>query len=152
MATSCRVDHVCQNLQFISSMSHPVDQSYIMLVCCPWLLAEELDRLEQAFDVVKKQLFGRLHDIARKQLFPSSPAATGGSQNNSGNGSTAAPGAKSNGKSASNNNVGAHESAAPAKLAAAAAVNSSSSEHGKGVATAKGGVTAVANVPPATKQ
>jgi hypothetical protein len=33
--------------------------------------ADELERLEKAFDVVKKQLFGRLHDIARKQLFPS---------------------------------------------------------------------------------
>lgn len=31
---------------------------------------QELERLEVAFDHVKKQLFGRLHDIARKQLFP----------------------------------------------------------------------------------
>lgn len=31
---------------------------------------DELERLEKAFDTVKKQLFGRLHDIARQQLFP----------------------------------------------------------------------------------
>jgi len=32
---------------------------------------EELERLEQGFEQVKKQLFGRLHDIARAQIFPS---------------------------------------------------------------------------------
>ncbi|MEW5314382.1 MAG: hypothetical protein WDW38_005888 [Sanguina aurantia] len=37
---------------------------------------DELERLEAAVDSVKKQLFGRLHDIARKQLFPDSPART----------------------------------------------------------------------------
>ncbi|GIL56254.1 hypothetical protein Vafri_11599 [Volvox africanus] len=31
---------------------------------------DELERLEKAFDTVKRQLFGRLHDIARAQLFP----------------------------------------------------------------------------------
>jgi hypothetical protein len=31
---------------------------------------EELERLENAFDQVKKQLFGRLHDLARQQIFP----------------------------------------------------------------------------------
>ena len=36
---------------------------------------EELQRLEHAFDSVKKQLFGRLHMILRKDLFqgPASP-------------------------------------------------------------------------------
>ncbi|KAG2492326.1 hypothetical protein HYH03_009277 [Edaphochlamys debaryana] len=38
---------------------------------------DELERLEKAFDTVKKQLFGRLHDIARKQLFPEVDPATG---------------------------------------------------------------------------
>jgi hypothetical protein len=37
--------------------------------------AEELERLEQAFDVVKKQLFGRLHAIARQNLLPDPSAA-----------------------------------------------------------------------------
>ncbi|XP_068660566.1 arogenate dehydrogenase 2, chloroplastic-like [Aristolochia californica] len=32
---------------------------------------EELERLEIAFEAVKKQLFGRLHDVLRKQLFKS---------------------------------------------------------------------------------
>jgi hypothetical protein len=39
--------------------------------------AEELERLEKAFDTVKKQLLGRLHDIARAQLFPVQPASSG---------------------------------------------------------------------------
>ena len=30
---------------------------------------EELDRLEKAFDDVKKQLFDQLHDVVRSQLF-----------------------------------------------------------------------------------
>ena len=34
---------------------------------------EELQRLEHAFESVKKQLFGRLHDIARAQLFQQAP-------------------------------------------------------------------------------
>jgi hypothetical protein len=45
-----------------------------------------LERLEKAFDVVKKQLFGRLHAIARKSLLPdpalsaaaAAPASNGG--------------------------------------------------------------------------
>ncbi|KAL6764777.1 arogenate/prephenate dehydrogenase [Haematococcus lacustris] len=37
---------------------------------------DELDRLEQAFDSVKKQLLGRLHDIARAQIFPDAAAAS----------------------------------------------------------------------------
>lgn len=36
---------------------------------------EELQRLEHAFESVKKQLFGRLHDIARAQLFQQAPGA-----------------------------------------------------------------------------
>ncbi|XP_058073444.1 arogenate dehydrogenase 2, chloroplastic-like [Magnolia sinica] len=32
---------------------------------------EQLERLEMAFDALKKQLFGQLHDILRKQLFDS---------------------------------------------------------------------------------
>ncbi|KAG2447681.1 hypothetical protein HYH02_007141 [Chlamydomonas schloesseri] len=39
---------------------------------------DELERLEQAFDTVKKQLFGRLHDIARQQLFPTVDTAGNG--------------------------------------------------------------------------
>ena len=36
---------------------------------------EELERLGYAFDAVKKQLLGRLHDLARKQIgFESAPA------------------------------------------------------------------------------
>ena len=35
---------------------------------------EELERLEHAFDSVKKQLFDRLHGILREQLFHDGPA------------------------------------------------------------------------------
>ena len=41
---------------------------------------EELQRLELAFESVKKQLFGRLHDIARAQLFQQAPGTTGSRQ------------------------------------------------------------------------
>lgn len=38
--------------------------------------ADELERLEKAFDEVKKQLFSRLFDIARQQLIPDAPSAS----------------------------------------------------------------------------
>lgn len=41
---------------------------------------EELQRLELAFESVKKQLFGRLHDIARAQLFQQAPSASASPQ------------------------------------------------------------------------
>lgn len=41
---------------------------------------EELQRLELAFESVKKQLFGRLHDIARAQLFQQAPGAAASPQ------------------------------------------------------------------------
>ena len=46
--------------------------------------------LLQAFDTVKKQLFGRLHDIARQQLFPTVdlPNGNGASSSGSSNGAT----------------------------------------------------------------
>ncbi|EFJ52916.1 arogenate/prephenate dehydrogenase [Volvox carteri f. nagariensis] len=51
---------------------------------------DELERLEKAFDTVKKQLFGRLHDIARAQLFPMEEMGKGPSGNGNGNGKAAA--------------------------------------------------------------
>lgn len=36
---------------------------------------EELERLGYAFDAVKKQLLGRLHDLARKQIGFDTPPA-----------------------------------------------------------------------------
>lgn len=57
-----------------------------VLCCALCWPADELERLEKAFDVVKKQLFGRLHAIARKSLLPdaavsaaaAAPASNGG--------------------------------------------------------------------------
>lgn len=37
---------------------------------------DELERLEKAFDIVKRQLFSRLHNLARRQIFPEPPAAS----------------------------------------------------------------------------
>jgi hypothetical protein len=45
------------------------------------LLADILERYEKAYDEVKKQLFGRLHDIARAQLFPYQDATMGSTPN-----------------------------------------------------------------------
>ncbi|KAG0593324.1 hypothetical protein KC19_1G321400 [Ceratodon purpureus] len=39
---------------------------------------EELERLELAFDSIKRQLFGQLHDVLRKQLFGGADESEGG--------------------------------------------------------------------------
>ena len=64
---------------------------------------EELQRLEHAFESVKRQLFGRLHDIARAQLFQQAPQLapspqerlmlTAGQQGNGSGGSSSLNGA-----------------------------------------------------------
>jgi len=41
---------------------------------------DELERLENAFEAVKKQLLGRLHDIARAQIFPDGMVGPRGAQ------------------------------------------------------------------------
>ena len=43
------------------------------LNACAHNATEELERLERAFDGVKRQLLGRLHDVARAQLFQQAP-------------------------------------------------------------------------------
>lgn len=45
--------------------------------------ADELERLEKALDLVKKQLFGRLHDIARQQIFPGGAPGASSSEGSS---------------------------------------------------------------------
>ena len=44
--------------------------------CIAQSATEELERLEHAFDSVKKQLFDRLHGILREQLFHDSAAVS----------------------------------------------------------------------------
>ncbi|KAF8055326.1 TYRAAT2 [Scenedesmus sp. PABB004] len=72
-------------LQLVENTRHDSFDLYYGLFLYNTNATDELERLEQAFDVVKKQLLGRLHDIARKQLFPAdgdaaaAPAANGGS-------------------------------------------------------------------------
>lgn len=53
---------------FISAQ-RPVSQIW----CAAQSATEELERLEHAFDRVKKQLFDRLHGILREQLFHDPP-------------------------------------------------------------------------------
>ena len=52
---------------------------------------EELQRLEQAFDTVKKQLLGRMHDIVRQQLQLPTADEGGGSGRGSPDAAAAAP-------------------------------------------------------------
>lgn len=51
------------------------------------LLTLQLERLEVAFDSIKRQLFGQLHDVLRKQLFGGADAAEGGLPQGSSNSS-----------------------------------------------------------------
>lgn len=57
---------------------------------------EELERLGYAFDAVKKQLLGRLHELARKQIgFDAAPASSppqNGVHTNGSNGSASVTG------------------------------------------------------------
>ncbi len=45
----------------------------LRLHACAQNATDELERLERAFDSVKRQLLGRLHDVARAQLFQQAP-------------------------------------------------------------------------------
>ena len=57
---------------------------------------EELERLGYAFDAVKKQLLGRLHDLARKQI-GFDPAPVKAVSESSAEGSVHTNGAETNG-------------------------------------------------------
>lgn len=57
-------------LQLVQNTTHDSFDLYYGLFLYNTNATDELERLEQAFDVVKKQLFGRLHAIARKSLLP----------------------------------------------------------------------------------
>ena len=57
---------------------------------------EELQRLEQALDTVKKQLLGRMHDIVRQQLqLPGTGTDSNGGSGSSGSGSGGSSGGRS---------------------------------------------------------
>lgn len=94
---------------------------------CAVLCADELERLEKAFDVVKKQLFGRLHAIARKSLLPeptvggaaAAPASNGGTVSSRSSSSSDDSSAKS---SASISSTYSSVASLPSLAAAAAAV------------------------------
>lgn len=60
-------------LNLVNNTTHDSFELYYGLFLYNQNATEELERLEVAFDSVKKQLFGRLHEIARRQLFPDAP-------------------------------------------------------------------------------
>eukprot|EP00879_Flechtneria_rotunda_P017411 GHRR01018243.1.p1 GENE.GHRR01018243.1~~GHRR01018243.1.p1 ORF type:complete len:289 (+),score=117.71 GHRR01018243.1:1240-2106(+) len=57
-------------LQLVNNTNHDSFDLYYGLFLYNTNATDELERLEQAFEHVKKQLLGRLHEIARQQLFP----------------------------------------------------------------------------------
>jgi arogenate dehydrogenase (NADP+) len=54
--------------------------------------ADILERYEKAYDQVKKELFGRLHDIARAQLFPEASGLKSRSKSSGSGGDGTSPG------------------------------------------------------------
>jgi arogenate dehydrogenase (NADP+) len=73
-------------LNLVDNTSHDSFDLYYGLFLYNANATEELQRLEQAFDTVKKQLLGRMHDIVRKELQlpgtepPATAAGSGGSR------------------------------------------------------------------------
>ncbi|CAK0753242.1 hypothetical protein CVIRNUC_002206 [Coccomyxa viridis] len=61
-------------LSLVDNTTHDSFDLYYGLFMYNANATEELQRLEHAFESVKKQLFGRLHDIARAQLFQQAPS------------------------------------------------------------------------------
>ncbi|XP_058075148.1 arogenate dehydrogenase 2, chloroplastic-like [Magnolia sinica] len=58
-------------LELVENTSGDSYELYYGLFMYNTSATEQLERLEMAFDALKKQLFGQLHDILRKQLFDS---------------------------------------------------------------------------------
>ncbi|GBG00064.1 arogenate dehydrogenase chloroplastic-like [Raphidocelis subcapitata] len=69
-------------LNLVENTSHDSFDLYYGLFLYNANATEELQRLEQAFDTVKKQLLGRMHDIVRQQL--QLPSADSGDASSSG--------------------------------------------------------------------
>lgn len=72
---------------FVSGSSHEFFRQAVRIFTQYDVLCLQLERLELAFDSIKRQLFGQLHDVLRKQLFGGEDAAQGslpqGSSNSS---------------------------------------------------------------------
>jgi hypothetical protein len=88
------------------------------------LLADILERYEKAYDEVKKQLFGRLHDIARAQLFPYQDATLGSTPNGARGPVGALPGETTTNSSSSSSSLGTDSGRGAAGLLTAAAAGS----------------------------
>ncbi|BDA46160.1 probable T-protein [Coccomyxa sp. Obi] len=87
-------------LNLVDNTTHDSFDLYYGLFMYNANATEEVERLEHAFDSVKKQLFRRLHDVARDQLFQQAPAAPP-KRLMLGAGSHVSPDESSNGASAS---------------------------------------------------
>jgi len=89
------------------------------------LCPQELERLEHAFDSVKKQLFDRLHDKLRTQLFlepGEAPAAGSISKNGAGSGATSSSSSNGGGSARSAGNANGNGSSAAARRNGSGAV------------------------------
>lgn len=62
-------------LELVDNTRHDSFELYYGLFLYNRSSADELERLERALDEVKGGLFDQLHEIARRQIFPSSPAS-----------------------------------------------------------------------------
>ncbi|WIA37655.1 hypothetical protein OEZ86_014553 [Tetradesmus obliquus] len=121
-------------LQLVNNTKNDSFELYYGLFLYNTNATDELERLEKAFDVVKKQLFGRLHDIARKQLFPAPvPNEQPPRQQANGGSSTSSSSVRS--ASSSSSSMSSLDSAAAAVNGAASTAVSLAN----GVATGKAG-------------
>eukprot|EP00210_Caulerpa_lentillifera_P006130 g5857.t1 len=63
-------------LSLVDNTSHDSFDLYYGLFMYNQSATEEIDRLERAFELVKKELFHRLHEVARERLFHTKSSAS----------------------------------------------------------------------------
>ncbi|WIA17300.1 hypothetical protein OEZ85_014167 [Tetradesmus obliquus] len=129
-------------LQLVNNTKNDSFELYYGLFLYNTNATDELERLEKAFDVVKKQLFGRLHDIARKQLFPA-PVPNEQPPRQQANGGSSSSSSSVRSASSSSSSMSSLDSAAAAVNGAASAAVSLANCVAKGKAGAAPGAAAV---------
>lgn len=128
-------------LQLVNNTKNDSFELYYGLFLYNTNATDELERLEKAFDVVKKQLFGRLHDIARKQLFPAPVPNEQPPRQQANSGSSSSSSVRS--ASSSSSSMSSLDSAAAAGNGAASTAVSLANGVAKGKAGAAPGAAAV---------
>uniref|UniRef100_A0A383WE60 Prephenate/arogenate dehydrogenase domain-containing protein n=1 Tax=Tetradesmus obliquus TaxID=3088 RepID=A0A383WE60_TETOB len=131
-------------LQLVNNTKNDSFELYYGLFLYNTNATDELERLEKAFDVVKKQLFGRLHDIARKQLFPAPVPNEQQPRQQANGGSSSSSNSSVRSASSSSSSMSSLDSAAAAAVnSAASAAISLANGVAKGKAAAAPGAAAV---------